>query len=121
MDSEKLAHYLRSHRKRLGLSQDELAWLMGSASGSKVSKYERFTREPSLKAVLAYEIVFGVPARELFAGVFEAVRMVTSRHARSLIKRLERDGQSTETAVKLAALRSIIESSEPGTPRKGHA
>lgn len=113
MPTETLAHYLRSHRKRLGLSQDELAWLMGSASGSKVSKYERFACEPSLKAVLAYEIVFGVPARELFAGIFEAVQMVAGRRARSLLKRLERGGADATTAAKLAALRSIVESGDP--------
>lgn len=113
MTAETRAHYLRSHRKRLGLSQDELAWLMGSASGSKVSKYERFSCEPSLKAVLAYEVVFRVPARELFAGIFEAVQMVTNRRARTLIKRLERSGADARTTTKLSVLRSIVESGDP--------
>ena len=115
MRSETLAHYLRSHRKRLGLSQDELAWLMGCASGSKVSKYERFFCEPSLKAVLAYEIVFRVPARQLFAGIFEAVQMVTTRRARALIKQFERSRNGARATAKLAALRSIVESGRPST------
>ena len=115
MRSETLAHYLRSHRKRLGLSQDEVAWLMGCASGSKVSKYERFFCEPSLKAVLAYEIVFRVPAREMFAGIFEAVQMVTTRRAQALIKQLERSRSKARSAAKLVALRSIVESGDPST------
>ena len=32
MRSDKLPHYLRTYRKRAGLSQDELAWLLGCQS-----------------------------------------------------------------------------------------
>ena len=102
-----LVHYLRTHRKRLALSQDELAWLLGCRHGSKVSRYERFARMPSLNTVFAYEIIFGVPARDLFAGIFEAVEHATLKRAELLVRRLQAGPSNRSVAIKLAALRAI--------------
>lgn len=65
MARRKLPNYLRTHRKRAGLLQRELALLLGCKSGAEVSRYERSTRQPTLRTALAYEAVFGTPAREL--------------------------------------------------------
>ena len=69
-----LPNHLRSFRKRVGLSQAEVARLLGCESGSKVSRYERFARTPSLETALACEIIFDVPARILFPGLFARTR-----------------------------------------------
>jgi transcriptional regulator with XRE-family HTH domain len=80
MSPRQLPNYLRSHRKRLALSQGEMAFLLGSQSGTKVSRYEHFAREPSLAAALAFEVIFQKPVRELFAGRYrEIVRQVAAR------------------------------------------
>jgi transcriptional regulator with XRE-family HTH domain len=71
--ARKLNNYLKTHRKRASLSQDEVAFLVGTSGGAKVSRYERARRVPSLETAFAYEALFGVPARELFAGVYETV------------------------------------------------
>ena len=110
MRSDKLPHYLRTYRKRAGLSQDELSWLLGCESGSKVSRYECFSRKPGLETILAYEIVFRVPARELFGGIFDAVEMSTHRRVEALIKRLNAAESNRATAAKLSALRAITKS-----------
>src|SRR5258708_4349170 len=57
--SRKLPNYLRMYRKRSGLSQEETALLLGYPNGQQVSRCERFTRQPSLQTILAYEAVFG--------------------------------------------------------------
>jgi transcriptional regulator with XRE-family HTH domain len=75
--SYKLENYLRTYRKRSGLSQDEMAFLLGCQNGTKVSRYERFARKPNLETLFAYEVVFGAPARELFAGVYHIVHYGT--------------------------------------------
>lgn len=85
---------------------------MGASSGAKVSQYERYTNEPSLRAVLACELIFCVPARELFAGIFEAVQMVTDRGARELIQELEHSNTDPRAAAKLDVLRVIVRSSK---------
>jgi|SRR6266576_4678451 len=61
--SHKLENYLRTYRKQSGLSQDEVAFLLGCQTGTKVSRYERFARKPSLETLFAYEVVFGAPAQ----------------------------------------------------------
>lgn len=81
-------HYARRCRKRAGLSQDEVARLLGTKCGTKVSRYERFARLPTLATAFAYEVLFGVPASELFAGVFASVRTATLARARGLLKEL---------------------------------
>lgn len=116
MASETLPHYVRSHRKRLGLSQAELARLMGAESGASVSRYERYVCEPSLRAVLACGIIFRAPPEEVFAGIFEAVQMVTYRQTRELIGELERAG--SKAPAKIEALRTIVESRDTHQNRR---
>ena len=73
----------------------------------EVSRYERFARQPLLPTVLAYELIFHTPARELFAGVFEKVEADTLRRAADLTRRLRAQRPDRVTATKLAALHAI--------------
>src|SRR5690348_4521899 len=88
MASRKLPNYLRTFRKRAGLSQGEVAFLLGCQDGHKASRYELRKRKPNLETVLAYELIFGAPARELFAGVFEDVVTATRKRAEILAAKL---------------------------------
>jgi len=78
-----LSNYLHTHRKRLALSQEEVAFLLGvngMDKGIKVSRDENHAREPSLQTALAYEAIYGTPVRKLFAGLYEkAERQVVER------------------------------------------
>lgn len=89
--ASRLPNYLKTYRKRAGLSQDEVAFLLGCRSGAKVSRYERLARQPTLETAFACEAVFGVPTRELFAGVFQKVEAQIQKRARVLAARLERE------------------------------
>jgi transcriptional regulator with XRE-family HTH domain len=84
--AHRLPNYLRTHRKRAGLSQDEVAFLMGCESGAKVSRYEMNRRQLPVETVFAYEAVFGVPARELLAGVYDEAEQTTRKRAGLLAK-----------------------------------
>jgi hypothetical protein len=94
---------------------------MGCGSGAKISRYELFACKPNLETVLAYEILFGVPARELFGGIFETVHKATHGRVQALIKRLASADSSQATAAKLAALRAIAESKAATANFGGHA
>lgn len=107
MASPRLQNYLRTYRKRAGLSQDEVAYLLGCQSGAKVSRYERFARQPSLETALAYEMVFGAPVRNLFAGTFQKVEHKTVKRAYLLTQKLNTAKPDRMTARKLDALRAI--------------
>lgn len=101
---QRLPNYLRTYRKRSGFSQREIAMLLGTRDGSKVSHYERFLREPGLRNALACEIIFDIPVRELFAGVFEAAERDVRRRARLLAERLKRRRDDRRLDSKLGTL-----------------
>lgn len=107
MSERRLPHYVRHHRKRVGLSQDELAALLGAKCGTKVSRYERFSREPSLVTAFAYQVLFGVPASELLAGTFGRVREATLARAATLLDRLKAEPRSASHPGRRAWLRQL--------------
>jgi transcriptional regulator with XRE-family HTH domain len=78
----KLPDYLRSERRRAGLSQEDIAALLGTGVLS-ISRYEQRRRLPPLELALAYQAVFGTPVAELFPGRFrEIVNLVRDRAER---------------------------------------
>src|SRR5262245_41893469 len=111
MSSRRLPNYLRTFRKRSGLSQDEVAFLLGSPNGGIVSRYEQFNRSPNLETSFALVAVFGVRGRELFAGTFEDMKKRIARRARMLEKRVSRNDPIA--GQKLNVLRSIGASLQP--------
>ena len=94
--------------------------LLGAVSGTKVSRYENFTRMPGALTVFAFEIVFNQPASELFAGSYQAVRLAVQGRARRMVKQLNArpDAQTRKTLRKLELLRTIVES-KPSSARRG--
>lgn len=64
--SQPLPCYLRSYRRRAGLSQREVARLLGHKEASSLSRFEQADRIPSLEAALILERVFDVRITELF-------------------------------------------------------
>jgi transcriptional regulator with XRE-family HTH domain len=87
--SRKLPHYLRSERKRAGLSQSDIATLLGDQTVSKVSRYERRHRVPPLLTALAYEAILGKPVAELFGGTYAPILAEVVRRAKLLADQLE--------------------------------
>jgi DNA-binding XRE family transcriptional regulator len=65
----KLPNSLRALRRQSGLTQQELATILGCADGGIVSRYERSRYLPPLPIALAIEAVFRVPVASLFSGV----------------------------------------------------
>ena len=86
--SSQLPNYLRAQRKRLALSQAEVAFLLGVASSAKVSRYECFGREPNLHNALAFEVIFQKSVSELFAGMYRATERKVVARARILLRRI---------------------------------
>lgn len=57
---------LRLHRRSWGLSQQELADLLGFESAAHISRLEHDKRTPGLETALACATLFGVSLPELF-------------------------------------------------------
>ena len=82
-------NYLRRFRKQSGLTQAEVAFLLGCHCGAKVSRYENLTREPSLATAFACQAVYRVPVHELFPGMYTVVESQVKRRALVLDARLQ--------------------------------
>jgi transcriptional regulator with XRE-family HTH domain len=110
----RIMSYLRTHRKRGGLTQDEMAFLLGCQSGTKISRFERLARQPNLETALACQVIFGIPAHELFPGVFAVVEKTVAERARLLSHRLQgkRGPHRSGLQHKLAILRAIAGAKE---------
>ena len=93
--------------------------LLGAVSGTKVSRYENFTRMPGALTVFAFEIIFNQPASELFAGSYQATRLAVQERARRMVKRLnaQPDTQARKNLRKLELLLSIVEP-KPSSARR---
>jgi transcriptional regulator with XRE-family HTH domain len=84
----RLIHYLRNERKRLGLTQADIAALLGVHWKTRVSRYEREPALPPLDAGLAYQAIYGKPVSEIFSGASAKVRANVRDRARQLIAKL---------------------------------
>ncbi len=100
--------YLHTLRKQWGLSQPELAHLLG-ISTSALCKVETLARRPSAQFLLGAEIVFGHAACETFPGIYGAAEREIVARARALHDALAHDGAARQ---KLRLLAEIIERAE---------
>jgi transcriptional regulator with XRE-family HTH domain len=91
MPQKRFDNYIKMFRTQAGLSQEELAFLLGWKSGSGVSRFERGRREPPLETLLALEVVFGISIRELFAGRFQKVEAAVKERVCRLLSELDED------------------------------
>jgi transcriptional regulator with XRE-family HTH domain len=74
MENEnRLVNYVRAHRKRAGLSQLELALILGYRNEGVISRHELFRSVPPLLMALGYEVVFQTSVSELFPGLKETI------------------------------------------------
>lgn len=107
MANHTLPNYLRARRKSAGLSQEELAFLLGFHS-SHICRYERFRRTPGFKIAIAFEVIFKAPIQALFLGDYIAVEKTIFRRVKRLVTRLKKRKANRLTNRKLAHLKQII-------------
>lgn len=100
-----LGNYIRMHRMRAGLSQCELGKLLGYGDEGQVPRHEKSHSLPTFMIAISYEVIFKVPAKEMFAGVHESIAdAIEDRLAEleeSLRKRVEKGTAAETTARKL--------------------
>jgi len=108
MPSPKLPNYIRTHRKRTHLTQNEVAFLLGSKNSAHVCRHERLEQTPNLHTLLAYEILFRTPVRNLFSGTHQDVEQKLTHRIRLLIQKLAKSGQSRLKARKIEILTDFL-------------
>jgi DNA-binding XRE family transcriptional regulator len=97
------------YRRRSGLSQDEVAFLLGAMYGTTVSRHEHDWRTPTLAAALAYELIFGTPARHLYPKEFERIEKIVQSRARKMMARMRYQPAGVRRALRVALLKRILQ------------
>lgn len=89
MNNPVLENYLRTYRRRSGLSQRELGLLLGYEDRGQVSRHEQFTTNPPLTIALAYEVIYRAPVSTLFLGMHGAVTTAIENRLTAMEKDLQ--------------------------------
>ncbi len=109
MPNPKLNNYLRVCRKRAGLTQREVAFLLGLKARGAISELEKRHRVPLLRTAVTLEAIFGVPVSDLFPGMRLAVDADVEHRIEEFAKLLkakaDKKSDAYKTARKLAWLR----------------
>jgi transcriptional regulator with XRE-family HTH domain len=108
MKTRKPVNYLRSYRLRSGLSQGELAHLLGWKRAEVISRIEKKQRPPTLRLMIACFILFGAPAAELFPDISASIEVGVMARVWELYERIQGD-PSRKTKIKIALLEGAIE------------
>lgn len=90
-------------------TQAELAYLLGVNCRLKVMRYERIQFLPKLPTVLAYQIIFNVPAHELFPTLHNDVGSGIAQRAYLLTQKLKDEPDNRQTQRKMLVLKGIME------------
>ena len=118
MPHHRLPNYLRTWRRRSGLTQQEIAFLLGWGDSTQVSRYERRSRKPNLETAFSFQVVFNVVAHELLPGNFAEVERSIIERVHVLSSRLRQGGDSMQTQRKLDFLSAIAARVSTARPRE---
>ena len=114
MTNQRLPNYLRAQRRKSGLSQNEVAFLLGRMNGAQVSRYEKRRRLPSVETALACELIFGVPVAELFAGVRDSIGKDIEKRRRELSSKLQaKTSKGSEAQITAHKVRWLTDPERP--------
>jgi transcriptional regulator with XRE-family HTH domain len=111
MKEKKHILYLRAYRMRWGLSQKDVAELMGWRSDTVVSKLEKKQRPPTARVLIGCFIIFGTPAIELFPGLFSEVETEVMKRVWDMYERIQ-GHPSKRTRTKIELLEDVIDRAE---------
>lgn len=100
---------LRTHRRRAGLLQRDVAFLLGSTYATKVGRHERGQRVPGVQSLVAYEILFGIGLQHMLGDRYAQIEASVRSRARTLLQRVEALDRAAQRPTVKAFLRGVID------------
>ena len=100
-------NYVRTYRKRAGLTQRDIAFLLSGKHVSTAHRWEQGRQLPSLAALLALEVVLDSRAQDLFNDLAADVKRIIKQRGEHLLKRCRQKARH-------AALRGVCRRCRPG-------
>lgn len=107
MNERRPVNYLRSYRLRWGLSQGELAYLLGWDRPDVISRIEKKQRHPTLSLAMACFILFGAPASLLFPDVSSSIEALVMARVWEMYESIQ-GSPSKRTKKKIELLEAAI-------------
>jgi DNA-binding XRE family transcriptional regulator len=98
----------RSWRRRSGLTQEDVAFLVGLSVASQVSRHESGEREPDLRLALGYKLIFDATVHELLPRIYFDVAKNVRNRAQALLDKQGQDTTTQRSTCKAEHLRSLI-------------
>lgn len=83
--SHRFTHYLRRERRRIGLTQADVAALLGGPWKGRVSLYEGGAIPPTPVA-LEYQAILGRPVSDLLGSAFQVAVLKVRQRAQELLR-----------------------------------
>jgi len=93
MSEPTVANWLRVHRRKAGLTQREIARLLGYDDPYQVSRHERMKTAPPLIIALAYEVLFGESVSTLFSAFRLTAASAVERSIEEFERHLQEEGK----------------------------
>jgi transcriptional regulator with XRE-family HTH domain len=107
MNARRPVNYLRSYRLRWGLSQKELAYLLGWDRPDVISRIERKQRAPTLPVAMACYILFDASAAQLFPDISAGIEQLVMARVQEMYETIQGD-PSRRTKKKIELLEDAI-------------
>jgi transcriptional regulator with XRE-family HTH domain len=89
--SSKVPCYLRALRLQWGLKQEEVASLLPKGDRNRVGDVELGVVQPNAQEILAYAVIFGLSAKEIFPRYYAEVEEIVMTRAYALSEKLKID------------------------------
>lgn len=103
-----IAPYLKALRRRSAFSQEDVAFLLGAFTGTRVSRHETGACAPPLEVALAYEVIFAVAIAEIYEDDLLRIATAVRKRARALHESLAHRLKDPLREEKRLALQRII-------------
>lgn len=105
--SPPLYNQTKTSRKKAGLSQDDVAFLLGKESGSYVSRVEQNKITPDLLTAISYQIIFDIPIDRMFSGIHREIQPTLITRIAKLTNELEKKGGNPKIRKRINFLESV--------------
>jgi transcriptional regulator with XRE-family HTH domain len=105
MATRELKSYLRTFRKKSGLTLREASYLL-DISHADLSRYETHLREVPFRVALSCCLLYGFTVRQAFTGLYDLCAALVARRLRlyrnQLLRRIAKSGPSASLTRKLS-------------------
>ena len=102
MTQNSVGTYLRFLRRKSGLSQRQLARILGSVTANQISRHERSAAPPNLLTAFGYQVVFQEPVSDIFPGLYHAVETAIEESLGELESELSASSANGRAAAPIA-------------------